>query len=143
MNLIITNSYKNNYLTLAKMKNQFLKCLYAFIIMMMFPFSVINAQIVYTDIIPDATYTCHVNNSSTKTYQLDLNNDSTNDFNIVCFSTYAHIKILRVSIAPQGSNFYITNSTNTVKKNLCIKKYIKSIQFCNYNVVCRKIWPQA
>ena len=98
------------------MKKQLLKRFYAFIILAMFSFSVANAQIVYTDIIPDTTFLCLLTNSSIKTYHLDLNNDGTNDFNIISVSNYAHLKYLRVAIIPQEGNSYITNSINTAKK---------------------------
>ena len=60
------------------MKKQLSKKFYAFIVTAMLFSASANAQIVYTDVIPDST--------STGTYDLDLNNDGTNDF-VITYST--------------------------------------------------------
>ena len=63
------------------MKKQLLKKLSAFIITAMMFSASANAQIVYTDVIPDSTMYCDAPlNPCTKNYNLDLNNDANNDF---------------------------------------------------------------
>ncbi len=73
------------------MKKQLLKMFYAFIVPvaigMMFSTSA-NAQIVYTDVIPDSSTAVSANPGQTITeyYDLDLNNDATIDFRIKAFA---------------------------------------------------------
>ncbi len=79
-----------------------------------------NAQIIYTDVIPDSTLYCQCqvqNCFVTKSYTLDLNNDANNDFiltaNLMSFNAISNGS---VSIVPQVNNTFITTSLNTVKK---------------------------
>ena len=102
------------------MKQQLQKKFYVFIITAIM-FSVnANAQIVYTDIVPDTT--CIITNWGTQTYNLDLNGDSTTDFLIEVARhrigrPYPEAPITsHVSITPQGSNAFITTTLNTVTK---------------------------
>ena len=84
------------------MKKQLLEKLSAFICTaMMFSVSA-NAQIVYTDVIPDTTV-----NTNNGVYHLDLNNDGITDFNIT-YTTAAtghstHINVF-IRITPLGAN---------------------------------------
>ena len=97
------------------MKKQLLKKLYSIIVTAMMFSASANAQIVYTDILPDSTYT--FTNSGTKTYNLDLNGDNTTDFLIkVARLNTRSGSSSYVSITPQGSNAFITTTLSTVKK---------------------------
>jgi len=78
---------------LIQMKNSQSKKLYtclpvamAFIISAMLFSASANAQIVYTDVIPDSTMNCIGSSlSCTKNYNLDLNNDAITDFVLAAF----------------------------------------------------------
>ena len=61
------------------MKKNLLKQISALIITAMLFSASANAQIVYTDVNPDTTVTCSTPPCS-NSYNLDLNNDGTNDF---------------------------------------------------------------
>jgi hypothetical protein len=92
---------------LQKKFNAYQQAGMAFIIMMMFSIVTVNAQIVYTDVIPDTTI-----NTNNGVYNLDLNNDSIIDFNINYFSSVvtgscgssANPTNLLISVTPQGAN---------------------------------------
>ena len=66
-----------------------------------------NAQIVYTDVIPDSTMYSHGNGrfAVTKNYNLDLNNDANNDFILTAYS-YSSLSssTSRVSASPLNGN---------------------------------------
>jgi hypothetical protein len=73
------------------MKKLLLKMFYAclsvgkaFLIMMMFSFTVANAQIIYTDVNPDSTFVFYTRHPGSvyKNYNLDLNNDGNNDYTL-------------------------------------------------------------
>ncbi|MBL0340046.1 MAG: hypothetical protein IPP71_03500 [Bacteroidetes bacterium] len=64
-----------------------LKNLSTFIVTAMLFSTTANAQVVYTDVIPDSTMNCIGNGGipCTKNYNLDLNNDTNNDFILTAF----------------------------------------------------------
>lgn len=101
------------------MKKQQLKMIYT-IIMILFSFVAANAQIIYTDIAPDSSYT--ITNYRNDTFKLDLNGDQTPDFLIkVARQIYGRPTkdapiTNHVSITPMGDNAFITTTLNTVKK---------------------------
>ncbi len=64
------------------MNKQLLKIMYAFIVTAMMYTSSAIAQIVYTDVNPDSTLYC---SNCTLNYNLDLNNDTNNDFILTTF----------------------------------------------------------
>ncbi len=98
------------------MKKQLPKLLSAFIVPAIMFSASINAQIVYTDVIPDST--------STGTFNLDLNNDGTTDFVI----NYTSATVLGgtncggtlnnrfISVTPSGSNQVVNDSSSKVTK---------------------------
>jgi hypothetical protein len=68
------------------MKKQLQKIFYVFIVTAMLFSASANAQIVYTDVIPDSTMNCTVNfTPCTNNYNLDLNNDANNDFILTAY----------------------------------------------------------
>jgi hypothetical protein len=68
------------------MKQQLLNNLYGFIYTAMMFSASANAQIVYTDVIPDSTLNCIVSRTPcSKNYNLDLNNDANNDFILIAY----------------------------------------------------------
>ena len=95
------------------MKKQLLKKFSYFIIptlsgAMMFSAST-NAQIVYTDIVPDSTLHCQVPNGFvTKSYNLDLNNDANNDFILTAYYNnppqIGNETLSRVTASPLNGN---------------------------------------
>ncbi len=95
------------------------------VIGMMFSASA-NAQIVYTDIVPDSIFT--ITSLATQTYNLDINGDGTTDF-LIKAARYSILGVLgsNVGITPQGSNACITTTFNQVKK-LVIGDTISSSQ---------------
>ena len=100
------------------MKPQLLKKLYAFIVTAIMFSASANAQIVYTDVIPDSTMYCGGTNICSKNYNLDLNNDANNDFILTAYmsSLGGASSNGRASITPQVNNAFNTTSLNTVKK---------------------------
>jgi hypothetical protein len=90
----------------------------AFIIKAMMFSASANAQIIYTDIVPDSTYTIPF--FGTDTFNLDLNGDGTTDFLIQAARQRGRYpespRPSYVGITPQGSNAFITTTLNTVKK---------------------------
>ncbi len=122
------------------MKKQLLEKLSAFICTtMMFSVSA-NAQIVYTDIIPDTTV-----NTNNGVYHLDLNNDGITDFNIT-YTTAAtghstHINVF-IRITPLGAN-KVGNDT-TYPSALSLNSLINSSSFIwlsNANqILTEKVW---
>lgn len=93
---------------------------------MMFTSTVINAQIVYTDVNPDVSVSCSTI-PCTSTYPLDLNNDGITDFNIIasytsvsCFPSGSGQK-KQVSVSAQNGNKVVLNMMNandTIGSNL-------------------------
>jgi Secretion system C-terminal sorting domain len=77
-----------------------------------------NAQIVYTDVIPDSIKTCTPSpgSSCSSTYQLDLNNDGISDFQLYQFHWIDLCPVPRhssyVSVSPLGSNKVACESTS-------------------------------
>lgn len=100
------------------MKRKLQKKLYGIIITVMMCSVSVDAQIVYTDIVPDSAYT--LTRWGTHTFNLDLNGDSTTDFLIKVSAPrprYPESPSSRsVSITPQENNAFITRPANTVKK---------------------------
>ncbi len=94
------------------MKKQQLKKLSAFIIMMIFSFTYTNAQIIYTDVIPDATYS-----GSNDSCYLDLDNNGQADYLLItkqipyhCGSCLMATPEYQVLIVPVATNViaYVT-----------------------------------
>jgi hypothetical protein len=107
MNTKFYNTETVKSLFLLKEKD-LLKRIVAAIIIMMFSMATSNAQIIYTDIIPDTTI-----NTNNGVYHLDLNNDGITDFNInyyatavtgSCGSSPTNPTNLLISVTPQGAN---------------------------------------
>ena len=101
------------------MKKQLSKKLSAFIVTaMMFSVSA-NAQIVYTDVIPDTSMTCPAYNC-TKSYNLDLNNDGIVDFTLHTNHTHFTCQFQgfkdtkSVSIVCQSGNLAAANMLNAI-----------------------------
>ena len=96
------------------MKKNLLKKFSAFIVTAMLFSTSVNAQIVYTDVIPDTSMTCP-NNPCNKSYSLDLNNDGTVDFtlrtvnNVLTCSFQNFISTKSVSILSQSGNLAASN----------------------------------
>jgi hypothetical protein len=92
------------------MKKQLLKKCSAFIVSAMMFSASANAQIIYTDVIPDSIKTCTPapGSSCSSTYQLDLNNDGISDFQLYQFHSIILCPVPRhnsyVSVSPLGSN---------------------------------------
>ena len=82
------------------MKKLILKKFSALIVMMMFSIVTTNAQIVYTDVIPDKTV-----DTNEGVYHLDLNSDGINDFNITYDTTF--ISKTCGGTPRTGTNIYI------------------------------------
>ena len=122
------------------MKKQLQKKFYTFIIIAML-FSVsANAQIVYTDVIPDRTVS-----TTNGVYPLDLNNDGITDFNItytttVVFTTRTNVYI---RITPLGAN-KVGNDTTTYPSALLQNSLINSSSFTwlsNANqILTQRVW---
>ena len=102
------------------MKKQLLIKLYAclpagmaFIVTAMMFSASSNAQIVYTDILPDSTLYCQVPHSIViKSYNLDLNNDANHDFILTAKEGgFGASSVGSTSITPQVNNAFITTST--------------------------------
>jgi hypothetical protein len=78
----------------------------------------VNAQIVYTDIVPDSTYT--VSSWRIDTFNLDLNGDSTTDFLIKAARPRPRYPedpyTCSVSITPLVNNAFMTTTLHTAKK---------------------------
>ena len=108
------------------MKKQLQKKIYAFIVTaMMFSLSA-NAQIIYTDVIPDTTV-----NTNATLYHLDLNNDGTIDFNINYLTQF--ISQTCGTATDTGTNIYLTitplgsnkvGTTNVYPSNLLLNSVI-------------------
>ncbi len=113
-----------------QLRKKFSACLpvgMAFIISaMMFSVSA-NAQIVYTDVVPDTTGTCSTS-PCFKSYNIDLNNDGTTDFTLhtysnefVCGTHGIPLKIRQVYVTSQSGNRTDTlmmNANDTIGSNL-------------------------
>ncbi len=114
------------------MKKQLLKKFSSFIITaMMFSVSA-NAQIIYTDVIPDTTI-----NTNGGVYALDLNNDGTTDFNITYTTTsitqtcggILHTSTnINIRITPLGAN-EVGNWSPTHPSALLLNSNIDSSSF--------------
>jgi Secretion system C-terminal sorting domain len=85
------------------MKKQLQKKLYAVIVTAMMFSANANAQIVYTDVIPDSTMNCPGSNNCSKDYNLDLNNDANTDF-IINVNYFAFTQNSGVSASPINGN---------------------------------------
>ena len=75
-----------------------------------------NAQIVYTDIVPDSAYT--ITGWGSDTFNLDLNGDSTTDFLIKVARPRPRYpespSTISVSMTPLVNNAFITTTLSTV-----------------------------
>lgn len=129
------------------MKQQLQKNLYAFIVTAMMFSASANAQIVYTDVIPDSTIStmnCIVKRTPcSENYNLDLNNDANNDFILTAF--YYHS-------AQKGSDTYsnVTASPlngNAVKDTLINSAYVSiPLQFntvIDSNLLLQQSWQTS
>ncbi|MFM9943741.1 MAG: T9SS type A sorting domain-containing protein [Bacteroidia bacterium] len=97
------------------MKKQLQKKLSAFIVTAMMFSASANAQIVYTDIVPDSIFT--ITSLASQTYNLDINGDGTSDFSISAARvSFLGVLSSYVRMSPQGSNAIITTTFNQVKK---------------------------
>ena len=72
------------------------------IVIGMFSSATANAQIVYTDIIPDTTV-----NTNNGAYHLDLNSDGINDFNITYTTAFVSQLCGSTTIPRTGTNIFI------------------------------------
>ncbi|MBK7763950.1 MAG: T9SS type A sorting domain-containing protein [Bacteroidetes bacterium] len=90
------------------MRKQFTKKLLLVVLLVMMLSAHVNAQIIYTDIIPDTTI-----NTNNGVYHLDLNNDGIIDFNINYYSSVVtgscgvstvNPTNLLISVTPLGTN---------------------------------------
>ena len=108
------------------MKQQLQKKFYAFIITAMMFFVNANAQIIYTDVIPDTTV-----NTNATLYHLDLNNDGTIDFNFNYLTQF--ISQTCETATDTGTNIYLTitplgsnkvGTTNVYPSNLLLNSVI-------------------
>ena len=125
------------------MKKQLLKNISAFIVTAML-FSVsANAQIVYTDVIPDSSTAVSANPGQTITeyYDLDLNNDATNDFIIKAFAFKQQPSSLacNVTAAPLNGNAIKDSLSNseTVAIPLEVNALIDS------NLLVNQVWQTS
>ena len=84
-----------------KTSNQLLSCI--LILALSYFSQLAKAQIVYTDVNPDQTY-------SSGNYNLDLNNDGTNDFTLTLTK-----QAVTFSCHPPGCSGNVTTSNNTLK----------------------------
>jgi hypothetical protein len=93
----------------------------AFIIIMLFFFSAAKAQIIYTNVNPDAKFSCSKAGCSHQ-YNLDLNNDGVNDFSIIVAGSLSFCggnhHNFSVSIVPLDSNGVVP--TNPLSLNAII-----------------------
>jgi hypothetical protein len=86
-----------------------------------------NAQIVYTDVVPDTTASCSTS-PCFKSYNIDLNNDGTTDFTLhtysnefVCGNFGVPLKIRQVHVNSRSGNRTDTlmlNASDTIGSNL-------------------------
>ena len=93
------------------MKKLVLKKLSTFIVTAMLFSATANAQIIYTDVIPDSTIYCVGN--PTLNYNLDLNNDANNDFILTAYY-YGMQYISCVYASPLNGNALKDTSINTI-----------------------------
>lgn len=139
----MSNSTKNKnqemkFRFLSGKKNLLKKCT-AFIVSAMMYSASTNAQIVYTDLIPDKTLSCSTTPCN-QSYNLDLNNDGTTDFTLnatryvsTCAQWYTTREAYISSQSGNGACALNMNANDIVDGNLT---------FSASNVVLRSITSQ-
>ena len=108
------NSRPDSYRDLSKKKQQLKMFIASIVTAMMFSASA-NAQIVYTDVIPDTTVIC-LANGCTQSYNLDLNNDGLTDF--LFKTTYSGVRCPRGSYGIVRSVSVVSQTPNRVMPNM-------------------------
>jgi len=122
------------------MKKQVLKKLYAFIVTAMMFSASANAQIVYTDVIPDSTLYCPVSNGIvTKNYNLDLNNDANNDFILTAIYYYSAKK----GVATYSDVTASPLNGNAVKDTLDVSIPLQFNAVIDSNLLLNQSWQTS
>lgn len=124
------------------MKTQILKSIFLGLLFIAFCLLKAEAQIIYTDVNPDQTYSCNASPCS-HSYNLDLNNDSVIDFTIresytiqTCFPSGTYSR-KSVTASATGSNKLMTSMLNlneVIGSNLVFSSSSGTLRSINFSL---------